>query len=75
VSKRGEGGGGGFGKKSENKNMSTREEERKRNHQFLDPAYIYRLTDEYRRARTVRVRPLYSTISPTNVRHVYSSMT
>jgi hypothetical protein len=60
------GGGGGFGKKSENKNTSARDEGRKRNRWFLDPAY------------TVRGAPPIFTdeaTSPTNIRHIYLSMT
>jgi hypothetical protein len=42
----------------ERKYDRTRGEGIKRNHQFLDPAYIHQLTDEYRRARTVGLVPL-----------------
>jgi hypothetical protein len=42
---------------------------------FRDPAYIRRLTDEYRRSHTVRPAPpifVGEATSPTNIGHTYS---
>jgi fido (protein-threonine AMPylation protein) len=49
---------------------NTRIEKREKgNALFLDPAYIHRLTDEYRRARTVSEATAWM-----NIGHVYSSV-
>jgi hypothetical protein len=54
-----------------------RGEERKGNARFPDPAYIYRLTDEYRWVIPVNHAPhifIGSATLPMNICHVYSSV-
>jgi hypothetical protein len=51
---------------------------KKRNGGFSNPAYIHRLTDEYRWARIIKHVPsiFISEVTPlTNIGHVYSSVT
>jgi hypothetical protein len=52
------GGDGGTSRDERNEKLHTRREE-KDTRPFPDPAYIHRLTDEYRRARTIRLAPAY----------------